>query len=515
MGCERAEHGSQVETAIVEEAIGAVLSTVDLQAVLERTAGLLRRHFGETRVVIQRLLSEPAGHAEVMRVDDPRFPEPELGQRFPLEGTASGEALTTGQPVVVDPIDAKSPRYAEERPLAAHGYGSLVAFPLLFEGTPLGVLQVAHLPQEGLLSCCLRTAGQVAHLAAIALHNSLMVEEVRRLNRLLDKENARLREELREIRRDERYLAESPRMKQVLEEVRRVAPSETTVLVRGETGTGKEGLARMVHDFSPRFEWPFVVVNMGAIPESLIESELFGHEKGSFTGATARKAGRFEQAHGGTLFLDEIGDAPLSVQVRLLRVLQEREVQRVGAGESFKVDVRVVAATNRPLEAMVREGRFREDLFYRLNVFPIVVPPLRERREDVRPLAAWFLSRQAARMHRKPPRITDAGWRALESAAWPGNVRELENWLERALILSPGDELALPGLAAAPVAAEPAKAPGAVRSFDEEVKELLARALSAANGKVYGPGGAAALLKLQPTTLQGKLRKYRLAPTKG
>ncbi|HEY3445864.1 MAG TPA: sigma 54-interacting transcriptional regulator [Myxococcales bacterium] len=522
VGC----HGAQVEAKIVEEAITAVLSTVELSVVLDRTAGLLRRHFGETRVAIHKLVGDAKGQAEILRVDDPRSGGPEAGSRFALDGTAVGEAIASGKRVIVDPLAPTSPRYKEETALAARGYGSLVTFPLVFEGVPIGALEIAHPPQEGLLACCLRTAEQVARLAAIALHNSLMVEEVRRLNRLLDKENARLREELREIRRDERYVAESPAMKAVLEQVRRVAGSESTVLVRGETGTGKEGLARMIHDFSPRFSGPFVVVNMGAIPESLIESELFGHEKGAFTGAQARRAGRFEQAHGGTLFLDEIGDAPLAVQVRLLRVLQEREVQRVGAGESFKVDVRVVAATNRPLEKMVGEGRFREDLFYRLNVFPLVVPPLRERREDVRPLATYFLARQAARMHRHPPRVGEEAWRRLESARWPGNVRELENYLERALILSTGDQLILPeGLAKPSEGLPPAEmtaqqvtevaAGNLIRPYDDQVKALLERALASTEGKIYGPDGAAAILKLQPTTLQGKLRKYGIQAKKG
>ncbi len=502
-----------MEAAIVDEAIGAVLSTVDLAAVLERTAALLRRHFGETRVAIHRLVADAPGQLESARVDDPRYPAPTPGTRLPLEGSASGEALRTGRYVVVDPLG--SGRFREEPGLVEHGYGALVVFPLLFEGKALGTLEIAHLPKDGLLACCLRTAEQVARLTAIALNNSLMVEEVRRLNRLLDRENAQLREELREIRREERYVAESPAMKAVVEQVRRVAGSVSTVLVRGETGTGKEGLARMIHDFSPRFGGPFVVVNMGAIPDTLIESELFGHEKGAFTGAAARKAGRFEQAHGGTLFLDEIGDAPLPVQVRLLRVLQEREVQRVGAGEAFKVDVRVVAATNRPLEQLVREGRFREDLFYRLNVFPVVLPPLRERREDLRPLVTFFLARQAAHMHRRPPRVGEACWQQLESAPWPGNVRELENTLQRALILSPGEELVLP----APQATAPSPGPtsrpealaGPVRTFDDEVRALLERALAQTKGKVYGPDGAAALLGLQPTTLQGKLRKYGIS----
>jgi formate hydrogenlyase transcriptional activator len=298
----------------------------------------------------------------------------------------------------------------------------------------------------------------------------------------------------------------------VLERVRLVAPAATSVLVRGETGTGKEGLARMVHDLSPRFGAPFVPVNLGAIPEALIESELFGHEKGAFTGALRRRAGKFEQAEGGTVFLDEVGDAPPSVQVRLLRVLQEREIERVGGTERVKVDVRVVAATNRDLEKLVAEGTFRADLYYRLSVFPLQLPPLRERREEIRQLASYFLEREARVMHRRPPRVPEQAWAALERHDWPGNVRELENFVQRALILSPGPELRLPDLPAptpsAPVAAAPLAAP---RAFAEEVREVLERALAACGGRVYGPQGAASLLGLKPTTLQGKLKKYRVA----
>jgi len=255
-------------------------------------------------------------------------------------------------------------------------------------------------------------------------------------------------------------------------------------------------------------------VNLGAIPEGLIESELFGHEKGAFTGATRRRPGRFEQADGGTIFLDEVGDAPPSVQVRLLRVLQERVVERVGGAEPVRVDVRVVAATNRNLEEMVARGTFRADLYYRLAVFPVELPPLRERREDIRPLATYFIARHAAAMHRRPPRVSEDVWRALEAHDWPGNVRELDNFLERTLILSPGAELAqtdLPVRGSAPPEAEPATeaAPG---RFDDEVRALIERALSHAGGRVYGPNGAASLLGLRPTTLQGKMKKYGIEP---
>ncbi len=498
-----------VHEKIVEEAIEAVLSTVDLQEVLERTGRLLNNRFGATRVTIHRLAEDRPGEAQVALVSDPRGLDVERGAWFQLSGSAAGAALATRKPVVIDPIDAARPRFREEAQLAALGYGSLVSFPLVFEDQALGALDIAHPPSEGLLDCCFQVARQVAHLVAIALHNSLMVEEVQRLNRLLGRENALLKEEIRQIKRDSRYVAESDAMKAVLERVRLAAPSDTTVLVRGETGTGKEGLARMVHDLSPRFGAPFVVVNLGAIPDSLIESELFGHEKGAFTGAVRRRAGKFEQAEGGTIFLDEVGDAPPSVQVRLLRVLQEREIQRVGGTESVKVNVRVVAATNRDLERMVGEGTFRSDLYYRLAIFPVQLPPLRERVDEIRPLATYFLARHAALMHRRPPAVPEKVWAELERHAWPGNVRELENFLQRALILSPGPELRLPELPAPArrnvVAAPEPSAPG---RFDDEMRALLERALRATGGRIYGPQGAAALLGLKPTTLQGKLRKY-------
>jgi formate hydrogenlyase transcriptional activator len=505
-----------VHEKIVDEAIEAVLSTVDLQTVLQRTGQLLNCRFGTTRVAILRVFGEAPGRAQIALVSDKRHPDSQAGAWLDLAGSAAGQAIAERRPVVVESIDAARPRFHEERWLGELGYGSLVSFPLVFEDQALGALNIAHPPAEGLLDCCFQVAKQVARLVAIALHNSLMVDEVRRLNQLLDRENTRLKEEIRQIKRETRYVAESAPMKTVLERLRLAAPSGSTVLIRGETGTGKEGLARLVHDLSPRFEGPFVTVNLGALPETLIESELFGHEKGAFTGASRRRPGKFEQAEGGTIFLDEVGDAPASVQVRLLRVLQEMEIQRVGATGAEKVDVRVVAATNRDLEAMVAAGTFRADLYYRLSVFPLHLPPLRDRREEIRPLVTYLLERNAALMHRRAPAIAPAAWAALEAYEWPGNVRELENTLQRALILSPGPELHLPELhVPEPPPAEPVPpmtdvpaADGAPGRFDDEVRLLIERALAATGGRVYGPKGAAALLGLKPTTLQGKMQKY-------
>jgi formate hydrogenlyase transcriptional activator len=491
--------------ALLEEAITSVLATVELETVLERIAALLRRHFGATRVVVYRTLDDPAGWGEVLLVNDPKGAGHGPGHRFPLNGSISGAAIRKAAAVVIEHLDATAGRFREERTLAVAGYGSVACFPLILDDRPIGTLEIAHTPEEGLMEHCFHHAERVARLIAIALHNSLMVEEVRRLNRLLARENAVLKEEVG--RQWGEYVAVSPAMAPVMDQVARVARATTTVLIRGETGTGKEGLARAIHEASPRAAGPFVVVNLGAIPEGLIESELFGHEKGAFTGATGRRAGQFEQADGGTLFLDEVGDAPLSVQVRLLRTLQERRIRRVGGGEEIAVDVRVVAATHRPLEEMVQAGSFREDLYYRLNTFPIDLPPLRDRLEDLAPLTRHLVERHARRMNRKPPAVRDDVIAALGAYPWPGNVRELENFLERALILSPPGELLLPELPARRrkgVAAPP----GA--SFDEGVRQLLERALDAAGGKIYGDDGAAALLGLRPTTLQGKLRRHGL-----
>ncbi|HOU54584.1 MAG TPA: sigma 54-interacting transcriptional regulator [Myxococcota bacterium] len=498
---------------LMDEAIGAILSSVDLQVVLQRTARLMRRFFGLTRLTIHRWTPEDPDHAEVLLVDDPRVQVPEVGTRVALDLSACGPAIREKRTHVLEPLDPDHPRFREERPLALEGYGALVSIPLVFEDQVIGTLDVAHVRDHGLLQCCLQSAERIAGLLAIAMHNSRMVEEVRRLNRLLEGENARLKARIQEEARHALYVAESPRMRQVLEQVRRVAPSRATVLIRGETGTGKEGLARMVHAYSPRARGPFVTVNLGAIPESLIESELFGHERGAFTGASRRHPGRFVEADGGTIFLDEIGDAPMSVQVKLLRALQERQVQSLGGQGTTPVDVRVVAATNRPLETLVEVGAFRADLFYRLHIVPIYVPPLRERPEDIRPLVQAFLERHASAMNRRPPRVPDAVWQALEAHTWPGNVRELENLIERALILHPGPELVLPGplapgLGEAAPAGAAVASPASLGTWEEEARRVLTRALEACGGRIHGPRGAAAMLGLKPTTLQGKLRRY-------
>ena len=289
--------------------------------------------------------------------------------------------------------------------------------------------------------------------------------------------------------------------------VARVAPTDATVLVLGETGTGKELVARSVHEQSRRASRPFVAVSGVALAPGLIASELFGHEPGAFTGASGRRLGRFEQAHGGTLFLDEVGELPPEAQAMLLRAIQERTVERVGGGP-VAVDVRLVAATHRDLAAEVGAGRFRADLFYRLNVFPVAVPSLRERPGDAAELAAHFVALFAARHGREVPRVRPATLRALAAHDWPGNVRELQNLIERAVILTDGPELAFdPGWLAGASATETAA------TWAAQERRRILDALAAAQGRVYGPGGAAHRLGLNPTTLYGKMRKHKLART--
>src|SRR5579884_446008 len=309
----------------------------------------------------------------------------------------------------------------------------------------------------------------------------------------------------------EGIVGSSEALRAVLEQLRLVASTDATVLVGGETGTGKELVARAIHMHSDRRRRPFVKVNCASIPADLLESELFGHEKGAFTGAIAQRIGRFEAAHGGTLFLDEIGELPLHLQSKLLRAVQEQEFERVGGSRTINVDVRIVAATNRDLRAMVNENKFRADLYYRLAVFPLSVPPLRARREDIPSLTRYFVRKHAKRMGRNIETIPTYALEALMSYDWPGNIRELQNVIERSVVLSNGPELhlALPELDARPAARATYGRPGDVSGVPERARIL--QALKETNGMVGGENGAAAPLGLKRTTLQSRMRKFNIA----
>lgn len=345
---------------------------------------------------------------------------------------------------------------------------------------------------------------------AVALSNSRRYRELVELKDLLADENRYLQQELRQMAGSE-IVGTSPEIRRVMELVHQVAPQNSPVLIVGETGTGKELVARALHENSPRRHGPMIKVNCGAIPSSLMDSELFGHEKGAFTGATARKRGRFERAHTGTIFLDEVGELSPEAQVRLLRVLQDKEIERVGGTGPFRVDIRVVAATHRRLREMVEAGRFREDLYYRINVFPIEIPPLRKRGEDIEVLVNHFMKRKAAEMGlRILPALAPRALSKLRGYTWPGNVRELEHAVERALILNREgpltfDELGIPESRQQRPA--PAMRPGAAWSLDAVVADHIRSALEKTGGRIEGDKGAARLLGMNPGTLRYRMKK--------
>jgi formate hydrogenlyase transcriptional activator len=310
--------------------------------------------------------------------------------------------------------------------------------------------------------------------------------------------------------RGEEIIGESPALKEVLRQVEVVAPTDVTVLLQGETGTGKERLARAVHQLSARRDQPFVTVNGAAIPSGLLESELFGHERGAFTGAVAQKIGRFELAHQGTLFLDEVGDMPLDLQPKLLRVLQEQEFERLGSPRTRCVDVRLVAATNRDLAQMVDAGHFRADLYYRLNVFPLTVPPLRQRPEDIPPLVRHFVCHYARHLRKRIDTIPAEAMEALTHYHWPGNVRELQNVIERAVILSPGPALHL-ALDELPRSRPTEGSTALVRTLEEVEREHILRVVRETHGVIGGPQGAAKRLGLRRTTLLYRMEKLGIS----
>ena len=345
---------------------------------------------------------------------------------------------------------------------------------------------------------------QVANQVAIAVDNALAFGQIAELKAKLAEEKLYLEDEIRTEHNFEEIVGESEALMRVLKKVETVAPTDSTVLIQGETGTGKEVIARAIHNLSKRRDATFVKVNCAAIPSGLLESELFGHEKGAFTGAIAQKLGRFELAHGGTLFLDEIGDIPLELQPKLLRVLQEHEFERLGSTRTVRVDVRLVAATNRDLAQLVAEREFRSDLYYRVNVFPIVAPPLRERREDIPLLVRYFAQKYARRMNKAIDTIPTETMEALEQWGWPGNVRELENIIERAVILSAGPVLRVPLAEVRPVRETSV---ASVATLEAAERDHILRALRETKGLVGGPRGAAALLGMKRTTLQARMRK--------
>ena len=424
-----------------------------------------------------------------------------------LDGSAAGVTFRTGIARVFRKEDLDR-LFKNGPPLLPPSLMSLCCVPLVTRRGTLGTLNLASVDPDAFPAQEVDLLKQISTQVAIAMENALAYQEIVGLNDHLAEEKEYLRAEIRLDHDFGGIVGESSPLKRVLQEVETVAPTDATVLIRGETGTGKEMLARAIHELSPRRDRTFVRLSLAALPASLIESELFGYERGAFTGATTNKIGRLELAHRGTLFLDEAGDIPPEIQAKLLRVLQEKEFERLGSARTQHVDVRLIAATNRDLEQMIADGSFRSDLYYRLNVFPIHVPPLRERPNDIPGLVHHFVDKFSRPLKRQITMIPSATLEALKRSFWPGNIRELENLIERAVILSSGPELKVPLADLRPAltrSAETQRTPAQQR-LDLERQQILS-ALRESGGVIAGETGAAARLGIKRTTLQSRMQK--------
>ena len=474
-------------------------------ALMDRTSGLLKIH----------ALDLP-GSAPLAKVE----------MAVPLEGSPSGQCFASSRVVIsrgkeIDKYQLDVMRFFREQ-----GVQVICCVPLITHGRTFGTINLASRNPEAFTPEDVELIQQVAAQVAIALENALAFKEIDALKDKLAVEKLYLEEEIRSEFNFDEIIGESPALRRTLAQVELAAPAGTTVLIQGETGTGKEIIARAIHNLSARRERTFVKVNCAAIPAGLLESELFGHERGAFTGALTQKIGRFEFADKGTLFLDEIADLPLELQPKLLRVLQEQEFERLGGNRTQRVDVRVVAATNADLAQLVAERKFRSDLYYRLNVFPIFVPPLRERREDVPLLVRYFVQTFSRRQNKTVEYVPSDVMEALVNYSWPGNIRELENLIERAVLLSDGKGLRVPlgelkaaGIPAPvggssdssgstwPLQSASNNAQGAITTLQDAERQHILRALRQTQWRISGPRGAANLLGMKRTTLQARIRK--------
>jgi formate hydrogenlyase transcriptional activator len=472
------------------------------------------------------LLDQTSGLLKIHALDLPvQTADTKTEFTISLEGSPAGMAISRGEVFIARGAEIDRFHPDVVRYLRAQGAQVVCCVPLTTHGRAFGTINFASRNPQNFSTPDVELLRQVASQVAIALENALAFKEIDALKDRLAVEKLYLEEEIRTEFSFDEIIGESAALRRALSQVELAAPAGTTVLILGETGTGKEIIARAIHNLSPRRERTFVKVNCAAIPAGLLESELFGHERGAFTGALAQKMGRFEFADHGTLFLDEVGDLPLELQPKLLRVLQEQEFERLGGNRTIRVDVRVVAATNSDLTQLVAEKKFRSDLYYRLNVFPIQIPPLRERPEDVPLLVRYFVQKFSRRQNKTVEYVPAPVMDAMVNYSWPGNVRELENLIERAVLLSPGKELRVPlaefkestlsTFASGPMdlprpadatasSVSPAASP---RTLDDAQRQHITQVLKQTQWRISGPRGAAAILGIKRTTLQARMRK--------
>jgi formate hydrogenlyase transcriptional activator len=510
----------------------AIISNLTREALFHSVARALRRVVAFDRTAI--FLHAPGEDVLRLFILESTLPSGRyvVGLEWPIRESHAGWVFQRQQPLLRSDLE-KERQYPTEDLLLADGVRSYLVVPLVVRGRSIGTLNLNSATPDQYSASDAAFLQEVASQVALAVENMKSYEEIAALTARLEDENVYLQEEIRRDHNFAEIVGSSPALLAVLRRVEQVAPTDSTVLIYGETGTGKELIARALHDRSRRRDRPLVKVNCAAISAGLVESELFGHVKGAFTGALERRVGRFEVADGGTIFLDEVSELPPETQVKLLRVLQEREFEPVGSNRTVRVNVRIIAATNRDLEEAIRAGRFRSDLFYRLNVFPLELPPLRERPSDIPQLVTFFLSRFSTNFGRHIDVSQDTMDR-LVAYSWPGNIRELQNVLERAVVLSQGSTLELDlalratreprsggvvegeGVAAtspAGVGDAPAAGPGAVglATFLEETERRhIVQALKQAGGVIEGPKGAARILKLHPNTLRSRMEKLEI-----
>lgn len=513
------EHAQQAEQEmrrqyererLMLEINNAVVSHLSLRDLLKAISLSLRRVIPHDAALLT--LHEPGGdQLRLHALDLHMFGTVpfEEGVLISLHDTPEGQAIASRQPVLVGPV-VDLTRFSSPwvRHAVENGVRSGCAVPLITHNRTVGALSVVSAHENAFGEADAVLLSQCAKQIAIAVENVLAYQEIANLKDKLNKEKLYLEDEIRSELNFEEIIGESPAIRNVLKQVDIVAPTDSTVLILGETGTGKELLARAIHDRSKRRERTFVKLNCAAIPTGLLESELFGHERGAFTGAIATKVGRFELADGGTLFLDEVGDIPLELQSKLLRVLQEQEFERLGSTRTIKVSVRLLAATNRNLADMVENKLFRNDLYYRLNVFPLTVPALRDRRQDIPLLVRYFVQQLARRMDKTIDTIPTETITALSRYDWPGNIRELENLIERAVILSQGTDLRVP---LGELKTARGHADQSVTTLQAAERDHILRALEKTNWVIAGTSGAATLLGMKRSTLQSRMVKLGIS----
>jgi formate hydrogenlyase transcriptional activator len=432
-----------------------------------------------------------------------------IGRVLDLNDSPAGRAFLNQKPLLRSDLESQRQTSSEERAYG-HGFRSLCALPLTVRGRRIGAITVGSLAKDQYTEADAEFLMEVANQIAIAVDNMRSHEETEALRARFQAEAVYLQEEIKTEHNFEEIIGQSAPVRRLLRKLEQVAPTEATVLIQGETGTGKELLARAVHDRSRRKDRPLVKVNCGSIPAGLVESELFGHEKGAFTGATQRRIGRFELANGGTIFLDEVTELPIDTQVKLLRVLQEGEFERVGSSQTLKVDVRVIAATNRNLKEVVQNGTFRSDLFYRLNVFPLEVPALRERKDDLPLLVNFFLSRCAKKLAKEVQGVSQKSMDNLANYDWPGNIRELQNIVERAVVLASGPIVQIDE---SMIRSGEAVQESALDTLENAERNHILRALKETHWVVHGKKGAAEILGINPSTLRSRMEKLGIKRT--